>query len=242
MVGTGSLVSFRTLVALGVPPVVANASDSTGLVPGGLSGTLGYRRELAGQSRRLRPLLAADLLGGVVGAGLLLALPASAFETIVPALVLLAAVLVAVQPALSRRLRTHAHRRARRDGTAVTTSARGSPPPVLTAAAGLLAVYGGYFGAVHGVMLIALLGLGIDEDLQVVNALKNAAVTAANAAAALIFAVVAELNWAVVLLTALGSVLGGQIGARLGRRLPAPVLRFVVVALGLLVAVRLALQ
>ncbi len=102
-----------------------------------------------------------------------------------------------------------------------------------------LAVYGAYFGAGPGVMLIALLGLGIDEDLQVVNALKNATVTTANTAAALVFVAVAELDWTVVLLIALGSVLGGQIGARLGRRLPAPVLRVVVVALGLLVTVRL---
>lgn len=112
VVGTGSLVSFPTLLVLGVPPVVANASNTTGLVPGGLSGTLGYRRELAGQGRRLRPLLTASLLGGVVGAGLLLVLPASAFEAVVPALVLLASVLVAVQPALSRRLRTRAAVRA----------------------------------------------------------------------------------------------------------------------------------
>jgi uncharacterized membrane protein YfcA len=114
-------------------------------------------------------------------------------------------------------------------------------PSVLSAAAGLLAAYGGCFGAGHGVMLIALLGLGIDEDLHVVNALKNAAVATA-AAAAFILAAVAKLNWAVVLLIAVGSVLGSQIGARLGRRLPAPVLRFVVVGLGLLVAVRLDLQ
>ena len=239
VVGTGSLVSFPTLLALGVPPVVANASNTTGLVPGGLSGTLGYRRELTGQRRRLGPLLAVSALGGVVGATLLLVLPASAFEAIVPALVLLASVLVAVQPALSRRLRARAELRAARDATSRTGAGRRTTHPVLTAAAGLLAVYGGYFGAGHGVMLIALFGLGVDEDLQVVNALKNAAVTAANAAAAFVFIAVADLDWAVVLLIALGSVLGGQIGARLGRRLPAPVLRAFVVALGLLVTVRL---
>ena len=239
VVGTGSLVSFPTLLALGVPPVVANASNTTGLVPGGLSGTLGYRRELTGQGRRLRPLLAVSVLGGVVGATLLLVLPASAFEAIVPVLVLLASVLVAVQPALSRRLRARAQQRAARDSNGGTAAGRRTTHPVLTAAAGLLAVYGGYFGAGHGVMLIALLGLGVEDDLQVVNALKNATVTAANTAAALVFVTVAALDWTVVLLIALGSVLGGQIGARLGRRLPAPALRAVVVALGLLVAVRL---
>ncbi len=174
VVGTGSLVSFPTLLALGVPTVVANASNTTGLVPGGLSGTLGYRRELVGQSRRLRPLLAASLLGGVVGAGLLLLLPASAFETVVPALVLLAAVLVAVQPAVSRRLRARAARRPRPDAAPGSSAGAAPPPRVLTGATGLLAVYGGYFGAGQGVMIMALLGVGLDKDLQVVNALKNA--------------------------------------------------------------------
>lgn len=240
VVGTGSLISFPTLLALGLPPVVANASNTTGLVPGGLSGTLGYRRELAGQGRRLRPLLAASLLGGAVGAGLLLLLPASAFEAIVPALVLLASVLVAVQPALSRRPRRRA--RARVSAAARTARPPLGTPPLLIGAAGLLAVYGGYFGAGQGVILIALLALGLDEDLQVVNAVKNAAVTASNAAAAVVFVVFADLDWAVVGLIALGSVLGGQVGARLGRRLPDPVLRALVVTLGVFVAVRLALS
>lgn len=239
VVGTGSLVSFPTLLALGVPPVVANASNTTGLVPGGLSGTLGYRRELAGQRRRLRPLLAASLLGGAVGACLLLTLPASAFEAVVPALVLLASVLVAVQPTLSRRLRARA---TTRPGSGDATVAAPAPSRPLTGAAGLLAVYGGYFGAGQGVILIALLALGAEEDLQVVNALKNAAVTAANTAAALVFTAVADLDWAIVALIALGSVLGGQLGARVGRRLPAPALRALVVALGVLVAIRLALR
>lgn len=230
MVGTGSLISFPTLLALGVPPVVANASNTIGLVPGGLSGTLGYRRELAGQGRRLRPLLAASLLGGAAGAGLLLFLPASAFEAVVPALVLLASVLVAVQPALSRRLRCRA--RARVSAAACTARPPRGTPPLLIAAAGLLAVYGGYFGAGQGVILIALLALGLEEDLQVINAVKNVAVTASNAAAAVVFAAFADLNWAVVALIALGSVLGGQVGAHLGRRLPDPVLRVLVVVLG----------
>lgn len=237
VVGTGSLVSFPTLLALGVPPVVANASNTTGLVAGGMSGTFGYRRELAGQGRRLRPLLLASLAGGVLGAGLLLVLPASAFRAVVPALVLLASVLVAVQPVLSRRLRARAARRSAGAEALPRTAA-----PAVTGAAGLLGVYGGYFGAGQGVMLIALLGLGTGEDLQVVNALKNAAVTAANLAAAAVFVTVADPDWAVVALIAAGSVLGGQAGARVGRRLPAPVLRILVVALGVTVAVRLVLD
>ncbi len=133
VVGTGSLVTFPTLLAVGLPPVVANASNTTGLVPGGLSGTFGYRRELVGSGRRLRPLLAASLLGGAVGAGLLLVLPASTFERVVPALVLLATVLVAVQPALSRRLRARArrHPQSAEAGTGLAGGGRPgvSPPP-----------------------------------------------------------------------------------------------------------------
>lgn len=178
----------------------------------------------------MRPLLAASLLGGAAGAGLLLILPAAAFETVVPALVLIAAVLVAVQPALSRRLHTGAT--AHRTGNGEAMGPRPRPSRPLVSAAGFLGVYGGYFGAGQGVILIAVLALGIEEDLQVVNALKNAAVTAANTAAALVFTAVADLDWTVVVLIAVGSILGGQIGARVGRRLPASALRALVVVLG----------
>ncbi len=176
--------------------------------------TLGYRRELAGQGRRL-PAADRQPAGRRRIAGLLLVLPASAFEAVVPALVLLASVLVAVRPALSCRLRTRAAVRAG-GGNPALTSNSGAVSRSVSAAAGLLAVYGGYFGAGHGVILIALLAFGIDEQLQVVNALKNAAVTAANAAAAVVFVTVGDLHWAVVALTALGSVIDGQPGARVG--------------------------
>jgi uncharacterized membrane protein YfcA len=235
VVGTGSLISFPTLLALGVPPVVANASNTTGLVPGGLSGTLGYRRELEAQRARLVPVLLASLTGGAVGAGLLLTLPGAAFNAVVPALVLLGSVLVALQPALVRRLPA----RAARDRGAGERD-RAASGPVIGATA-LLGVYGGYFGAGQGVILVALLGLAGEADLQAVNALKNAAVTAANCAAAVVFIGVADLDWTVVALIAAGSVLGGRIGARVARRLPARVLRGVVVTVGLVVGVRLAL-
>jgi uncharacterized membrane protein YfcA len=232
VVGTGSLVSFPALLAVGVPPVVANASNTTGLVAGGLSATLGYRRELTGQAPRLRRLVGVSLAGGVTGAGLLLVLPAAAFEAVVPVLVLTASGLMAVQPALARWLR------ARSDGH--PTGGRRRTPPVLNGLTGLLGVYGGYFGAGHGVILLVLLALGIDEDLQVVNALKNAAVTAANLAAALVFIAIGHLDWPVVVLIGAGAAVGGQVGARIGRRLPTRVLRGLVVALGLLVAAHLA--
>jgi uncharacterized membrane protein YfcA len=234
VVGTGSLVSFPALLAVGVPPLVANASNTTGLVTGGLSATLGYRRELAGQGSRLRRLLTVSLVGGAAGAGLLLVLPASAFEAVVPVLVLSAAGLMAVQPAVSRWLRKRSARRS-------TTGSR-RVPRVLTGLTGLLAVYGGYFGAGHGVILLTMLALGVEEDLQVVNALKNAAVTAANVAASVVFVATAHLDWSAVVLIGAGAAIGGQLGARIGRRLPAPVLRGLVVALGLIVAARLALR
>ncbi|MGC9668696.1 sulfite exporter TauE/SafE family protein [Planosporangium sp. 12N6] len=241
VVGTGSLISFPALLAVGVPPVVANASNTTGLVVGGLSATLGYRRELAGQAPRLRPLVAASLAGGVIGAVLLLVLPAAAFEAVVPVLVLTATGLMAAQPTLARWLRARSDRRA--------APARRRMPLLLTVLTGLLGVYGGYFGAGQGVILLALLALGIDDDLQVVNALKNAAVTAANLAAALVFLTVGHLNravghldWGVVALIGAGAAVGGQLGARIGRRLPSGVLRGLVVALGLVVAAHLAMR
>jgi uncharacterized membrane protein YfcA len=215
-------------------PVVASASNTTGLVAAGLSGTLGYRRELAGQGPRLRWLLGASLVGGVIGAGLLLVLPAAAFQAVVPVLVLSGCALMAAQPVLSRLLRARSESR--------PATGRRRTPPVLTALTGLLGVYGGYFGAGHGVILIALLGLGVDEDLQVANALKNATVTAANVAAAVVFVAVGHLDWPVVALIGAGAAIGGQLGARTGRRLPAPVLRGLVVALGLVVAVHLVLR
>jgi uncharacterized membrane protein YfcA len=232
VVGTGSLISFPTLLALGVSPVVANASNTTGLVPGGLSGTFGYRRELEAQRARLVPLLIASLTGGAVGAALLLKLPGSAFDAVVPALVLLGSLLVALQPALARHVRASA---ARDPGDRDRTASR----PVIGATA-LLGVYGGYFGAGQGVILIALLGMSGRADLQAVNALKNAAVTAANCAAAVVFVGVADLDWTVVALIAAGSVVGGQIGVRVARHLPGWVLRALVVTVGLVVSVRLA--
>jgi uncharacterized membrane protein YfcA len=242
VVGAGSLISFPTLLAVGLPPVVANVSNTTGLVPGGISGTWGYRRELAGQAPRAVPLVAASMLGAVVGAVLLLVLPEAAFATIAPALVLLGSVLVAVQPLVARWFRSRAA--ARRPAATPGAAADASVPPLprpLTVLTGLLGVYGGYFGAGQGVILVALVGLGVDADLQVVNAMKNLAVTAGNATAAVVFLFIAPVNWIAVLLIALGSVAGAHVGARVGRRLPASVLRAAVVTMGLIVAGRLVL-
>lgn len=224
VVGSGTLITFPTLLALGVPPVVANVSNNIGLVPGSISGSVGYRRELRGQRARLLRLGSASLLGGVVGAVLLLALPAEAFNTIVPVLILAGCVLVIFQPAIAQRVLARAERRG------------GAPEHGALWVWGLVmltGVYGGYFGAAQGVILMAILGIGLQDSLQRLNGTKNVLAGLVNAVAALIFILVAEVNWAVAGLIAVGAVVGGQIGATVGRRLPPLVLRLVIVTVGL---------
>ena len=226
VVGSGTLVTFPVLLALGYPPVVANVSNTVGLVPGALSGVHGYRRELAGQRGRLVRLGTASLLGAVTGALLLLVLPAAAFKAIVPVLIAVACVLVIVQPRLTERLRA---RRTR-------PPHGGALLPLGVFAAG---VYGGYFGAAQGVLLIALLGIFLDDHLQRLNAAKNVLAGTVNGVAAVLFVLLADVAWPPALLLGAGAVLGGQIGARIGRSLPAAALRWVVVAVGLAAIVKL---
>jgi uncharacterized protein len=214
IVGAGSLVTFPTLLLLGFPPLVANVSNTVGLVPGTISGAVGYRRELAGQGSRARPLLIAATLGGLTGAALLLVLPAAAFARIVPVLILVACVLVAVQP---------------------------GGGPVLVAGVYLTGIYGGYFGAAQGVILIALLAILVDDDLQRLNGLKNLIAVVINGVAALIFIFVAPVAWAPAVLLAIGSTIGGQLGAVVGRRLSPFALRAAIIVVGTIVAVRLLL-
>ena len=225
VVGSGTLITFPVLLSVGYPPVLANVSNTVGLFPGSMSGAIGYRAELAGQRQRLVVLGSASLIGSIIGGILLLSLPAGAFELIVPVLIVLACALVLLQPRLSRRV-------GRRDHTT-----HGGPLLYL----GVLGagVYGGYFGAAQGVLLIALLGLLLDPDLQRVNAAKNVLAAVVNLTAALLFVLVTDVAWLAALLVAIGSVLGGQIGARVGRRLSPAVLRVAVVVVGLLAIVRL---
>jgi len=226
VVGSGTLITFPTLLAFGVPPVTANVSNTVGLVPGSVSGVVGYRRELEGQRSRSIRIGAASLIGGIVGAVLLLVLPKAAFSAIVPILVGLGIVLVMFQPRISR-------------WVAARHDAPGAAPrdPVLGAwwvrpGVLLAGVYGGYFGAAQGVLVMGILGVGIPEDLQRLNALKNVLAALVNGVAGLIFIVVAHVDWQIVGLIAVGSVIGGQLGATVGRRLPGPVLRAVIVVVG----------
>lgn len=232
IVGSGSLITFPTLVALGYPPLVANVSNNIGLVPGSLSGVIGYRRELNGQARRLRRLVPASVAGSALGSTLLLVLPSDVFDRVVIALIAVALVLVVVQPRLSARL---AARRA-----AVGERHRDVGPAVwlLVAATG---VYGGYFGAAQGIILISVLGILLDDGLQRLNGVKNVLAMSVNAVAAVVFVVATEVDWAVAGTIALGATVGGQLGARYGRRLDPRALRAVIVAVGLVAVVRLAL-
>jgi len=228
VVGSGTLITFPTLLAIGVPPVTANVSNNVGLVPGSLSGAIGYRRELTGQRARLVRLGSASLLGGAAGAVLLLMLPAEAFDAIVPVLILLGCVLVVVQPWVSRRIS------ARADALGTERPEHGGPWVwVLVMAAG---VYGGYFGAAQGVLLMAVLGVGLQESMQRNNAAKNVLALLVNFVAAVVFVFLADVDWQVAGLIAAGAVVGGQIGATVGRRLPAVALRVFIVVVGLAAA------
>lgn len=228
VVGSGSLVTFPTLVALGYPPVVANVSNTVGLVPGSASGAIGYRRELAGQRGRAVRLGIAAALGGLTGALLLLALPASVFGRVVPVLILLACLLVALQPRLTRLL---AARRATATGHSW----------LLAGLVYLTAIYGGYFGAAQSVILIALLAIFVPDDLQRLNGLKNVLTLVVNGVAALLFLVVAPVAWDAALLIAAGAIVGGQVGAVVGRRLSPIALRGLIIVVGVAVAAKLLL-
>ncbi|MFG6192301.1 sulfite exporter TauE/SafE family protein [Nonomuraea sp. JJY05] len=218
VVGSGTLITFPVLLAIGLPPVTATVTNALGLIPGSIGGAIGYRRELQGQSRRLLKLSVAALLGGLCGAVLLLTLPATAFERIVPVLVALALVLVILQPRISRLLRHRRHRE---------TPGRG-----LFAGLLLAGVYGGYFAAAQGIIYMSLMGMLLDETPQRLNAAKNVLVAVVNAAAALLFLFVADYDWTAVALIATGSALGGRLGAEVGRRFSPATLRFLIVAVG----------
>jgi uncharacterized protein len=220
VVGSGTLITFPTLLAVGLPPVVANVSNTVGLVPGGVAAALGYRRELAGQRSRVLRFAAATVTGAALGAVLLLVLPESSFVAVVPVLILLGCVLVLIQPWLIRRL---GERRGPHHGG-----------PLVWLLVLAIGVYGGYLGAGQGVLLIAVLGLGLDETLQRVNAAKNVLAGLANLVAGLIFVAAADVDWAVAALIAMGSTVGALVGAGVARRLPEPVLRGTVVAIGLI--------
>jgi uncharacterized protein len=237
VVGSGSLITFPTLLAFGFPPIVANVSNNVGLVPGNVSGAVGYRRELTGQRTRLIRLGVIAAAGSAAGAAALLSLPSSSFRVIVPVLILIACALVVVQPWLSRMITARRSRRAQAAGSLPDGQERVSP--VLGAGVLASAAYGGYFGAAQGVLVIGLLGTFTGESMQRVNGAKNVLVAVVNGVAAIIYVIFAHVAWLVVLLIAVGSTVGGALGARFGRRLPPLALRIFVVLIGVISAVKL---
>ena len=228
IVGSGTLITFPVLLAVGLPPVTANVSNTLGLVPGSLSGAYGYRQELSGQRDRLIRLGAASAVGGLLGAVLLLVLPADAFKAIVPVLIGIALLLVVFQPWLARTVA------ARRDG-----EGRADGGIALLLGVFATGVYGGYFGAAQGVLLLGLMGLLLSDTLQRINATKNILAALVNGVAAIVFLFASHIDWTAALLIAAGSVIGGQIGSRVGRKLPPTVLRGLIVAVGLTAMVKL---
>lgn len=232
VVGSGTLITFPTLLALGMPPVLANVSNSIGLAPGSLAGALAGRQDLVGQRARIVRYGLASLIGAVAGALLLLRLPSSVFATVVPALIGLGCLLVVVGPALTRRVA------ARRERLGLPDAPPDGPAWLFPAVIGTGA-YGGYFGAAQGVLVIGLMGVALPETLARINGLKNVLTGIANGVAGVVFVLVSRVDWTVVGVLAVGSVLGAQVGARLGRRLPPLVYRVFIVAVGVVAIVNL---
>ena len=229
VVGSGTLITFPVLLAFGYPPVTANVSNTIGLVPGSVSGAIGYRRELSGQRGRILRLGIMSVAGGITGAVLLLLLPASAFKAIVPVFIALALVLTVMQPRIARWL---GHRQ-------IDLERRGG---VLTPlAVYLTGVYGGYFGAAQGIMLLAILGVALAQDLHRTNALKNVLAGLVNGVAGVYFVFAAHVAWAPAGIIAASAIIGAQLGARYGRRLRPHVLRVLIVLVGISAILQLVL-
>jgi uncharacterized protein len=220
VVGSGTLITFPVLLAFGYAPVTANVSNTIGLVPGSASGAFGYRRELAGQRERVLRLGAMSVLGGVTGAVLLLVLPASTFKAIVPAFIAVAVVLTVLQPRLNRRLAQRARERPQHGGA------------ITPAAVYITGVYGGYFGAGQGILLLAIFGVLLPQSLQRSNALKNVLAGTVNGVAGVYFVFAAHVEWGPAAIIAATSMIGGQLGSRYGRRLHPDALRALIVLVG----------
>jgi len=227
VVGSGTLITFPTLLAFGYAPVVANVYNTIGLVPGAVSGAVGYRRELEGQRERALSLAAAAGAGAVVGAVALLVLPSSAFKAIVPFFIAVALILILAQKRLNKLIgdRRRGHGERIGPATVVGTFCSG--------------IYGGYFGAAQGILMLSILGLTIDDELQRLNAVKVITTGVANLVAGVVFVIAAHVAWAPAGLIAAGSVLGGVLGSRYGRRLPPAALRGLIVVVGIVAIIRL---
>lgn len=229
VVGSGTLLTYPVLLGLGLSPVVANGTSSAGLAAGGMAAGWAYRSELRDRMRILAIPVVLAMIGGGVGALLVVMLPASVFDAVVPWLIVFAVVMVAVQPVITRSLRKRPHHlvRPRRD------------LPIWTA---LLGTYAGYFGAGQGVMYYSVLGLRYDEDLQHVNAAKNLLGPLANVVGAIVFILAGFVSWPYVVALWVGSILGGYFGARTARKVSPLVLRVIVIVIGIIAAISMWLE
>jgi uncharacterized protein len=236
VVGSGTLITYPTLVALGFPPVTSTMSNAVGLVAGSVSGTWGYRRELDGQWNRLRWQLPASVAGGILGAWLLLHLPEKVFIEVVPVLLIIALLLVVLGP----RIQAWARDRAERAGRS-TDDVSTRRMAALVASTFAIGVYGGYFTAAQGILLVGAMGALLPESVQRMNAAKNLLALVVNIVAALAYTSVAfgRISWAAAGLIAVGSLIGGWIGAHYGRRLSPTALRTAIVVVGLIGVYRL---
>ncbi len=229
VIGSGTLITFPVLLAVGYPPILANVSNNIGLVPGAASSAIGYRHELRGSRQRLLRYAPATIVGSAIGSALLLSLPENSFKRIVPILIAVSLILIVFQPRISR----------------WATARRGLAKPhgggLLRAGIFGTGVYGGYFGAGQGILLFGLLAISLPDDLRELNAVRAVLAGIANGVAALVFVFAADIAWLPVLLIAVGSTIGGLIGAGIGKRLPDPVLRGVIVVVGVAAILKLVL-
>jgi uncharacterized membrane protein YfcA len=228
--GGGSLITFPALLATGLPPIVANVSNSLAVSPGYLASVAGSRRDIEGQEKRAAKLIPVAVIGALAGSGLLLVTPARAFELIVPFLVLTATALLAFQPWIQRRI-GHPHERSPR-----------SRDVTMQALTGVGAIYGGYFGGALGVILVAVLALVLDERLQRISALKNVLSAAVGVTTVVVFALLGPVSWLSVAVLAPATVTGGYTGAQLVRRMPARILRGVIVTFGTAIGIVLLVR
>ncbi len=236
IVGSGTLVTFPTLLLFGYPPLTANISNNLGMVAGGVSGVYGYRRELRPNRDVLLRLAPASIAGALVGAALLLVLPDESFKAIVPVLIAIGLVMVIIGPAVQRRTAA-----AQQDGAPRERSLGLLKQIVLSVGIFVLGIYGGYFGAAQGILLVGLMGLILSDGIQRLTAIKNVLATLVNSVAAILFMIVAtdRIDWKVVGLISAGTFVGGYLGARYGRRLSPAVLRACILVVGTVALVKI---
>jgi uncharacterized membrane protein YfcA len=215
--GGGSLLSFPLLVALGLPPLAANVTNTVGIVPAALGGAIGFRRDLAAQKDRLLGLLPFAVVGAIAGGVLLLTTPAHAFNRVVPVLIVVACVMLLLQRRIAETL----------------VGRHGGRSWLLRVGMLGTAVYGGYFGAAVSVLVLALLAVTVEDTLPRLNALKVPLAGVMNLVAGIVFAFFAPVHWLFVLVLAPSTLVGGRLGASAARHIPAQALRIVVVVLGL---------